>query len=200
MPCLLCGEIHELEIHSYPERKIRLPVECRKEVVIIIVILCLKAKSLKKQYTKRILLPFIIPYCVIRRDLVLDCIRKHQDGVMNRQQGMEEMGALDKRTVRRHLGEAKQLTGDAGMTAAGLLASKPSFAAIPERGLTEGPLSYLEAMGKELTRAAQRAKGAAAFTIPALLLLHIQGVWKRHRGTILSMAFVIGAIVFHDTS
>ncbi len=189
-----------MEIHSYPERKIRLPVECRNEVVLIVVILCLKAKSLKKQYTKRILPPFIIPYCVIRRDLVLDCLRQHQDGELDRQQGMEELGALDKRTVRRHLGEAEQLTGDAGMTAASLLASKPSFAAIPERGLTEGPLSYLEAMGKELTHAAQRAKGAAAFIIPALLMVHIQGVWKRHRGANISMTLVIEAIVFHDSS
>ena len=119
---------------------------------------------------------------------------------MDRKQGMEGLGALDRRTVRRHLGEAQQLIHGACMTAAGLLAANPQFAALPEHGLTEGPLSYLEAMAEELTHASQRAKGAAAFNIPALLILHIQGVWKRHRGTILSMTFVIGAIVFHDTS
>ena len=174
-------------------------MECINDVVTVVVIFCLAAKKLKKQHFKRILPPFITPHCVIRRDLVLDCLRLHPDGFVDKQQGMEELGALDNRTVRRHLEDSQQLISDAGMTAAGLLAANPQFAVIPERGLTEGHLSYLEAMAEELTHAAQRAKGAAAFSIPALLIVHIQGVWKRHRGAMISMTFALAAIVFHDT-
>jgi hypothetical protein len=71
IPCLLCGEIHELRIHALLWRKIRSPEEVSNTDIIIIAIICLSAKKLGKQYTKRLLPPFVIPYCVIDREAVL---------------------------------------------------------------------------------------------------------------------------------
>ena len=55
VPCLLCGQLHELKILSYPARKVRQPDTCANATIIIVVVVCATAKERGTQYSKRIL-------------------------------------------------------------------------------------------------------------------------------------------------
>jgi len=70
-PCVLCGEVHALQVHCYPERKIRDPKEGTNQSILIVSIICEGAKQLGRQYTKRMLPEFVVPECNIRHDRVL---------------------------------------------------------------------------------------------------------------------------------
>lgn len=200
VPCLLCGQIHELKIHSYPKRKVRLPGTCVNVTILIVLIMCATAKKRRTQYTKRILPPFLVPFCVIRRDLVLDYLRGHPGGAVGYQMAIRMLGALDRRTTRRHLAEGMELIRRAIVELAGLLAVKAFFGTMPQRKLTDGDFEYLAAASEELNRAGRRASGATARSIPELVCVHIAGVFRRHRGPpAISMTSVLRALVFHDT-
>lgn len=201
VPCLLCGQVHELKIHSYPRRKVRVPETCANATIIIVVIVCATAKEQGEQYSKRILPPFVAPYCVIRRDAVMDYLRRHPTGTMHYRMALSMLGALDKRTIRRHLAEALAFIGTATMQIADLLAQMAFFGTMPPRGLGESQVAYLEAASEELGRAARRACGARARRIPSLVFVHIAAVVKGHRGGLeVSTTCVLRALVFGDTS
>lgn len=163
-------------------------------------ILCAAAKAEGKQYTKRLLPPFVVPFCLIRRDAVLEYLKVHPAGAVHYRHAVEILGALDKRTIRRHLLEARQLIGGAIRETAVLLAENPFWATLPQRTLVQTDLEYLEATSAELNRGARRARGGAARSLPALVFVHIAGVVLRHRGALMvSTTFVLRALVFHDT-
>jgi hypothetical protein len=200
VPCLLCGQFHPLKVHSYVERKVRLPQSCTNTAILIIVIVCNAAKAHSRQYTKRMLPPFLVPFCVIGRDGVLSYLNRHPDATLHYRHALESLGALDRRTIRRHLEEARQLIGEALREAAALLAECVFWATLPPRPIAQTDLEYLKAMSAELSRAACRACGGAARSIPAMVLVHLRGVALRHRGTLaVSMTSVLRALVFHDT-
>ena len=198
--CPLCGRVHELKIHSYPRRKVRQPDTCANATIIIVVIVCATAKERGEQYSKRILPPFVVPYCVIRRDAVLDYLKRHPTATMHYRLALSMLGALDKRTIRRHLGEALALIGRASMQIAGLLAQTALVATMPPRGLGESEVAYLEAVTEELNRASRRAAGARGRKVPALVFVHIAAVAKRHGAGLDSTTSVLRALVFADTS
>lgn len=201
VPCLLCGQVHPLKVHAYVERKVRLPQTCTNTPILVIVIVCAAAKAQGRQYTKRMLPPFLVPFCVIRRDGVLDYLGRHPDRRLHYRHAMvESLGALDRRTIRRHLEEARQLIGEALQEAATLLAECVFWATLPPRPMAQPDLEYLKAMSAELSQAARRACGGAARSIPALVLVHLRGVVLRHRGKlVVSTTCVLRALVFHDT-
>ena len=201
VPCLLCGQVHELKSHSYPRRNVRVAETCAIATIIIVVIVCAIAKERGAQYSKRILPPFVAPYCVIRRDAVLDYLKRHPTGTMHYRIALSMLGALDKRTIRRHLAEGLALIGAATMQIANLLAQMAFFGAMPPRGLGESEVAYLEAGREEVSRAARRACGAQARSIPSLVFVHIAAVFARHRGSLeVSTTFVLRPLVFGDTS
>ena len=201
VPCLLCGRVHELKIHSYPQRKVRVPETCANATLVIVVIVCATAKARGLQRYKRILPSFVTPYCVIRRDAVLDYLKVYPSGVMHYRAALSMLGALDKRTIRRHLAEALTLIGIAVTQIASLLAQAALLATMPSRAATEPGPVYLQRVSAELNRAARRACGAQARSIPPLAFVHVAGVGKRHRGGLaVSMTSVLRALVFSDTS
>jgi len=201
VPCLLCGRVHELKIHSYPRRKVRVAETCANAAIIIVVIVCATAKEQGAQHYKRILPPFVTPYCVIRRDAVLDYLKVYPSGVMHYRVALLMLGALDKRTIRRHLGEALTLIAIAVTQIASLLAQMAFLATMPSRGATEPEPVYLQAVSSELNRGARRASGGRARSLPAVVFVHIAGVARRHRGALAaSMTSVLRALAFADTS
>lgn len=201
VPCLLCGQVHELTIHSYPERKVRVADTCCNATIIIVVIACATARERGAQHYKRILPPFVTPYCVIRRDAVLDYLKVHPSGTMHYRVALSMLGALDERTIGRHLTEALATVGSAIMEIARLLAHTAFLATMPPRGAMETELAYLEAVSSEVNRAARRACGGTARSIPAVVFVHVAGVASRHRGELaVSTTSVLRALVFADTS
>jgi hypothetical protein len=192
--------VHPLKVHSYVNRRVRFSETCTNATILIIVIVCVAAKAQGRQYTKRMLPPFLVPFCVIRRDGVLDYLGRHPDGRLDYRHAQEHLGALDRRTIRRHLEEARQLIGEALQEAATLLAEYVFWATLPPRPMAQTDLEHLKAMSAELSRAACRACGGAARSIPALILVHLRGVVLRHHGApAVSMTSVLRALVFHDT-
>jgi hypothetical protein len=174
VPCLLCGRIHALKIHSYPQRKVRMPETCLNVAMVIL---------------------------VIRRDRVLDYLAHHPRGTVSYRKAITMLGALDQRTIRRHLAEGMQRIREATGVIAGLLAEKAFFATMPPRRLAHSEAEYLEAVSQELNRAGGRARGGGARKMPAILFVHLAGVFGRHRGVpAVSMTCVLRALVFHDTS
>jgi Arc/MetJ family transcription regulator len=193
--------VHELKIHSYPPRKVRVPETCANATIFIVVIVCATAKKRGEQYSKRILPPFVAPYCVIRRDGVLDYLKRNPAGTMHYRMALSMLGALDKRTIRRHLDEGLTLIGRAAMQIAELLSQRAFFGTMPQRALGESEVTYLEAASEELSRAARRAAGARGRSIPCLVLVHIAGVSARHRGPPkVSTTSVLRAVVFCGSS
>lgn len=200
VPCLLCGQLHPLKVHSYVDRNVRVPETCSNDTILIIVILCATAKAEDRQYTKRILPPFVVPFCVIRRDQVLEYLKAHPQGELHYRHALETLGALDKRTIRRHLAEAGRLLEEAMRETAVVLAENPFWATLPERPVGQRELEYLEAAAAEVHRARRRAFGAPRRCLPALLFVHVAGVFGRHRAPlVISMTSVLRSLVFHDT-
>ncbi|WP_216664412.1 hypothetical protein, partial [Oceanispirochaeta sp. M1] len=78
---MLCNTIHPLTVHAYPSRSYRDPETGENKRIRIIVIICESARRLEKQYTKRILPDFLVPYGVIRSDKVLGAIQYKSDSV-----------------------------------------------------------------------------------------------------------------------
>ena len=201
VPCLLCGRVHELKVHCCPQRKVRVADTCANATIIIVVIVCATAKARGLQHYKRILPPFVTPYCVIRRDAVLDYLKVHPSGVMHYRVALSMLGALDKRTIGRHLAEALTLIEIAVTRIATLLAQTAFLATMPTRAATEPGPVYLQRVCTELNRGARRACGAQARSFPPLVFVYVAGVARRHRGRVaVSMTSVFRALVFADTS
>ena len=82
-PCLLCGEVHALSIHAYLWRKVYSAEQGDTIDICIIAIICRGAKKQGKQYTKRILPPFLIPYSVVNRESLVAYLRLYPDGTLH---------------------------------------------------------------------------------------------------------------------
>lgn len=100
--CILCGEIHPLQIHSYPKRCWRNPVSLKNERIRIITIICEKSKEAGNQYTKRLLPDFLLPGKVIRADLTLKSVEEARDP-LNAERASSILGCIDLRTARKYL-------------------------------------------------------------------------------------------------
>jgi len=99
---LLCNKIHPLKVHAYPYRCYRNSETGDNDRIRIIVIICEAARSLEKQYTKRLLPDFIVPNGVIRSDKVLDTLQDKSDPL-----SIDDLcfllGCVDSRTARRFI-------------------------------------------------------------------------------------------------
>ncbi len=103
VPCPLCGEVHELRIHALLWRNVRSPEQGENTEIVIVAIICGRAEEAGKQYTKRILPPFVIPYCQIGREGVMAYLHRFPEGRIVYRFGNELLGARDIRTIRRHI-------------------------------------------------------------------------------------------------
>lgn len=201
IPCLLCGEIHELRIHALLWRKIRSPEEVSNTDIIIIAIICPSAKKQGKQYTKRLLPPFVIPYCVINREAVLAYLRQFPDGIIRVATASKMMGTVDIRTVRRHLLETKNLIEDAALRLSEFLSAIAGYGELPDHRLGQSAVESLDKAAKEMDRAAARVQGGSAPTIPPMVYVHAVGVYARGGERLSSpLSLVLRVVVFHDSS
>lgn len=200
-PCLLCGQVHEVRIRSTPARKVRCPETGLNTRITIIVIFCPTAKERGAQYTKRLLPPFVIPYCVICREPVLAYLRLHPDGALHAASASLMMGTVDLRTIRRHLQRARQLIKDAGSRlgkVAGTSSVSPLAAA---QGEGPSALESLQKAGQESGQAADPTQAGSAEALPVLVYVHALDVDARARDPLVSVTtLVLRAASFHDTS
>lgn len=177
-----------------------MPETCRNQTILIVVVLCQRAKALGKQYCKRTLPPFVTPYCVIRRDLVLDYLKRHPSGAVCYLDGLWRLGALDRRTIRRHVADGVALIRRALIEIVEVLAQAALVATIPKRRVRDTELDYLQRASGEFTSACHRVHGAGVPNLPPLYFVSLCGVWSRWRTPPeVSTTFVLRWIIFHDT-
>jgi hypothetical protein len=201
IPCLLCGEVHLLSIHARLWRTVRSPEEGQNIEIVIIAIICLKAKEVGRQYTKRILPPFVIPYCVISREAVLAYLRRFPDGRIHYRIASPMLGAVDMRTIRRHIADALDLISEATLQITLVLSQLPSYATVPQRRVGESEMASLGKAVEEMHRASRRVRGGSAPQIPPVVYIHAVGVYSRARNPLVPpLGLVLRAAVFHDTS
>ena len=183
-------------MHAELLRKVRSPEEGENVEVTIISIVCLKAKESGKQYTKRLLPPFLIPYCQISRHGVMGYLGRICDGRVEYALGVRMLGARDIRTIRRHIAMGLATISAAALELASLLSG---HATLPDRQLNESPGQYLQELSKQMDRAAQRAGGARGSQTPPMVYAHLVSVVERSaRGVAIPLTSVLRAAVFHD--
>jgi hypothetical protein len=190
-----------VRIHAHLWRKVRSPADGKNTEITIIAIICLLAKRQGTQYTKRLLPPFVIPYCVIGRDSVMAYVRRFPHGIIHVATASEMMGTVDIRTIRRHLLETKKLIEDATLRLSECLSGIPAYARVPDHRPGQSPVESLEEAAKEMDRAAARVQGGSAPRIPPMVYVHAVGVYARAgKRLIPPLSLVLRAVVFHDTS
>ena len=201
VPCPLCGEVHGLRIHARLWRKVRTPEDGENVEITVVSIICDAAKQAGKQYSKRILPPFVIPYCQIGREGVLAYLRRFPDGRVDYAAGFAMLGARDIRTIRRHIALGLWTLAAAALGLASLLSELPSYATLPEHRLGESPGQYLEELAEQMYRAQRRAGGEGASRVPPMVYTHLVSTIQRSlRPLATPLSCVLRAAVFHDTS
>ena len=182
-------------------RKVRSPEEGENIDVTIISILCVTAKEASKQYTKRILPPFVIPYCQIGREGVMGYLGRFPDGRVEYAVGLQMLGARDIRTIRRHIAMGLATIAAAALELASLLSALPAHATLPEPQLNESLGQYLQELSEQMDRAARRAGGSRGSGTPPMVYAHLVSVVERSPGPVASpLSCVLRAALFHDTS
>lgn len=101
-PCLLCSTVHRLYIHCYVGRLIRDPATERNVEIVICVIICAVAKSNGRQYTKRMLPPFVTPECNITLEHTVRMVEAMPEGRIDYTHAGSFLGTFCKRTIYRH--------------------------------------------------------------------------------------------------
>jgi hypothetical protein len=182
-------------------RKVRSPELGENTPILIIAIICGRAEEAGKQYTKRILPPFVIPYCQIGREGVMAYLGRFPDGRIVYRLGNELLGARDIRTIRCHIAMGLATIAAAGLELARLLSGLPAHATLPEPQLKQSPGQYLEELSEQMDRAARRAGGTQGSETPPMVYAHLVSVVERSPGPLATpLTSVLRAAVFHDTS
>ena len=179
----------------------RPPQEGENVEVTVVSIICHAAKEAGKQYSKRILPPFLIPYCQIGREGVLEYLRRFPDGRLIYAEGLALLGACDKRTIRRHIALGLSCIGAAALELASLLSGLAAYAGLRQPRLSQSPTERLEELVDETDRAARRAGRATAAEVPPLVYVHLVSVFERsRRPLVIPLSCVLRKVVIPDTS
>jgi len=188
-----------VRIRSYLSRKVRSPEEDKNTPITIIAIFCPTAKARGRQYTKRLLPPFLIPHCVICREAVLAYLRLHPDGVLHAAVASPMMGTVDLRTMRRHLGRALQLITEATGTLRKVVVTALVAPTRGAEGAGPSALESLQEAAQEIAHAADR-KQASAAALPVLVYVHALEMDARARDPLVRVTtLVLRTVGFHDT-
>ena len=145
----------------------------------IVVIRCPTARDEGlKQYTKRMLPDFLIPYARMRLDLVVDAVKERESGA-----GLEHcsriIGCLDLVTARRHFNRLQEAASAVALLLAERHASAPHLS---EHRYEFRVLSVLRRL-EELYRMEQEVllrAGKSHANLPGLRHLLQTALWKTH--------------------
>lgn len=193
--------MHALRIHALLWRTVRSPEDSDNTEVTIVSIICAAAKQAGKQYSKRMLPPFVIPYCQVGREGVLAYLKRFPDGRVVYAAGVAMLGARDIRTIRRHIALGLQSVAAAALALASLLSGLPALATLPEHPVGQSPREYLEELAAAMHRAARRAGAEAASRVPAIVYVHLVSMIERSaQPPPIPLSCVLRAVVLHDTS
>ncbi len=196
---MLCGEIHAVRIHAVLVRKVR-NRDFENVDILIFSIICQTAKERGSQYTKRILPPFLIPECNITLENVLEYVRSRPGRTIDYEQASLVLGAIDDRTIVRHLRLCRRMVAEGCLQLCRVLASLPSYATVPESGMGTPVVDYLDVLVEEADEAARRM-GRRGAAVGSATYLHAVYVAERSRNEpAVPLDRVFGNLQFFDTS
>ena len=127
-PCLLCARIHRLYVHDYVGRLIRNPSTEKNEEIVVCVILCHNAKHAGRQYTKRMLPPFVTPECNITLENTVRMITAMPVGRIDYSIAATFLGTVCQKTIDHHYHMISLFTKSAVLLVAEYLARTSPFA------------------------------------------------------------------------
>jgi len=200
-PCLLCSRVHRLYVHYYVGRLIRDPGSERNVEIVIAVIICYIAKSEGKQYTKRMLPPFVTPECNITLEHTLRMVTQMPEGAIDYECAGTFLGTFCKRTIQHHYHMLVSYTEIAVRLLAEYLARVAPF--IDQAGTPpyHRLFSLFLALTQTVNEAQVRRSGVISTPPPQLWYLHPVYVNEKSRSprkNLLNLASNIHA--YFDTS
>ncbi len=206
IPCFLCNTIHDVHIHSYPERFYRSNIYLEEQnrypnkSIFILVIYCSLAHKQNKQHYKRILPGFLIPECNITFDNVIECLNKMPEKIDYEYAG-RLLGTDCERTVDKHLLEIKEIINKANITLAQWLSQNQNIATIPDQNVNQSDIVYLSDLVKEVNNAQQKLHGSFGDRVQPLSMIKLTYLFEKSRSKIAkSMSRVLQLSYFFDTS
>lgn len=178
--------MHGLEIHSYPTRSYRDPENLEDVWIKIPVRYCAKAKALGRQYTKRLLPDFLIPFARMRLNAVVEAARSKEEG-KTLDECCRILGCIDLRTARMHMRRVEEAAKTAALALAERQAAEVHLHE-PEGHLRPlDPLVRLEELLERQEEAHRRADGGRSR--PPSLRPFLQAVlWKNREKVLMSYA------------
>lgn len=188
-----------MRIHAVLIRKVR-NGDGENVDILIFSIICRRAKERGMQYTKRILPPFLIPECNITLENVLEYVHRRPGRKIDYERASLVMGAMDNRTIVRHLRLCRLMVAEGCLQLCRVLASLPSYATVPESGMGTPAVDYLDMLVEEADEAAMRM-GRRSAEVGSAAYLHAVYVAERSRNEpAVPLDRVFRGLQFFDTS
>ncbi|MFW6364171.1 MAG: hypothetical protein ACOC0D_10030 [Spirochaeta sp.] len=120
-----------MTIHSSPWRS-WLNQDNTRVWIQVIVVKCAQAQAAGRQYTKRLLPDFLIPYSPVRLDRVLEAEHARRENSASLADCSFIMGCIELRTVRTHLNRLRAAATAVALQLSEYLAHIPQYAHLPE--------------------------------------------------------------------
>ncbi len=184
-PCLLCSRVHRLYTHYYIGRLIRDPATEKNVEIVICVIICYIAKDEGKQYTKRMLPPFVTPECNITLEHTFRMVAATPEGRIDYRFAGTFLGTICDRTIRRHYRMIVGYTEIAVSFLAEYLALIAPFIRQPGRPPYEQLFTLFLSLTQAMYQGHFERTGRSYDPPPALLYLHPVYVSRKSRSTVM---------------
>jgi hypothetical protein len=174
--------------------------EERNSKIFILAIYCLRAKRQGRQYTKRLLPPFVIPECNITLDNVLRYLEAHPGQPIDYDAASAALGSYDERTLKRHILAGVETIRRAGVLAGELLAFLSAYAHLPSMKVGDTELGNLGVLCGELHEVAQKVSGGPTRAVAHAVFVHLVYVHSKCRKRLATaLNRVFREVAFTDT-
>ena len=179
--CILCGQVHEPRFHGYVWRLVRSSETCTNKLILICVIICFAAKGAGKQYTKRILPPFVTPECNITLENTVRMVEAMPTGQINYDLAGELLGTVCAKTIRRHYAMILSFTEVTVSLLAEYLALSAPFTPMPGQPPYENLFVLFVSMMQAMCDSEVKRSGKDHDLPPPTLYLHPAYVFMKSR-------------------
>lgn len=180
-PCLLCSSVHRLYIHYYVGRLIRDPGTEQNVEIVVCVIICYIAKEEGKQYTKRMLPPFVTPECNITLEHTVRMVAAMPEGQIDFRNAGTFLGTFCYRTICRHFRMILTYTEVSVSFLAEYVAVIAPFIQQPGQPPYEQLFTLFLSLTQAIHQAHFQRSGRVCDPPPALLYLHPVYVSRKSR-------------------
>lgn len=164
--------MHHFYIHDYVGRLVRNAITGENDEIVICVIICHIAKRAGRQFTKRMLPPFVTPECNICLDNAIEMYRAMPEGRIDYKKASELLGTVCIKTMRRHYLMVVAFTEVAVSLLAGYLSLIAPFLSLPSQPPYEDLFILFVSMMQAVCDSEMKISGTHHDLPPPTLYLH----------------------------